>query len=434
MPEKIRSYQETLAFIHARPRLSFPRGEAAARAALLLERCKEASGFPDQTVPAVHVTGTNGKGSFSTMLSYMLRASGKKTGLFISPYVLCYRERMQINGEMIPEKTLARIIESLVPAVEALDREEKPVNEFILGFAAAMIWFREEGCDITVIEAGIGGAHDATNALPRPLLSVIMGIGLEHTAVLGHTLAEIAGDKSAIIKGNPALLYPEQADEVTETVMKRCAETGSRLIMPSFNEIDIHREDLYGTEFSYGGNRYRLSLLGRYQIKNAVTAITAAETLGVTESAIRSGLEAARFPCRLELVKERPPVLIDGGHNVHGLTALAGSVHALFGENKPFMLTGMMRDKDFSDALAQILPEVSRVYTVTVDNPRSASDHETAEAVRKNGREAIEAGSWKDGLALALTAAEKENKPLLIGGSLFLAADARAELTGERYE
>ena len=204
--------------------------------------------------------------------------------------------------------------------------------------------------------------------------------------------------------------------------------------MPSFSEIDIHREDLYGTEFSYGGNRYRLSLLGRYQIKNAVTAITAAETLGVTESAIRSGLEAARFPCRLELVKERPPVLIDGGHNVHGLTALAGSVHALFGENKPFMLTGMMRDKDFSDALAQILPEVSRVYTVTVNNPRSASDHETAEAVRKNDREAIEAGNWKDGLALALTAAEKENKPLLIGGSLFLAADARAELTGERYE
>ena len=434
MPEKIRSYQETLAFIHARPRLSFPSGEAAARAALLLERCKEASGFPDQTVPAVHVTGTNGKGSFSTMLSYMLRASGKKTGLFISPYVLCYRERMQINGEMIPEKTLARIIGSLIPAVEALDREEKPVNEFILGFAAAMIWFREEGCDIAVIEAGIGGAHDATNALPRPLLSVIMGIGLEHTAVLGHTLAEIAGDKSAIIKGNPALLYPEQANEVTETVMKRCAEIGSRLIMPSFSEIDIHREDLYGTEFSYGGNRYRLSLLGRYQIKNAVTAITAAETLGVTESAIRSGLEAARFPCRLELVKERPPVLIDGGHNVHGLTALAGSVHALFGENKPFMLTGMMRDKDFSDALAQILPEVSRVYTVTVNNPRSASDHETAEAVRKNDREAIEAGNWKDGLALALTAAEKENKPLLIGGSLFLAADARAELTGERYE
>ena len=368
------------------------------------------------------------------MLSYMLRASGKKTGLFISPYVLCYRERMQINGEMIPEKTLARIIGSLIPAVEALDREEKPVNEFILGFAAAMIWFREEGCDIAVIEAGIGGAHDATNALPRPLLSVIMGIGLEHTAVLGHTLAEIAGDKSAIIKGNPALLYPEQADEVTETVMKRCAETGSRLIMPSFSEIDIHREDLYGTEFSYGGNRYRLSLLGRYQIKNAVTAITAAETLGVTESAIRSGLETARFPCRLELVKERPPVLIDGGHNVHGLTALAGSVHVLFGENKPFMLTGMMRDKDFSDALAQILPEVSRVYTVTVNNPRSASDHETAEAVRKNDREAIEAGNWKDGLALALTAAEKENKPLLIGGSLFLAADARAELTGERYE
>ena len=335
---------------------------------------------------------------------------------------------------MSPEKTLARIIGSLIPAVEALDREEKPVNEFILGFAAAMIWFREEGCDIADIEAGIGGAHDATNALPRPLLSVIMGIGLEHTAVLGHTLAEIAGDKSAIIKGNPALLYPEQADEVTERVMKRCAETGSRLVMPSFSEIDIHREDLYGTEFSYGGNRYHLSLLGRYQIKNAVTAITAAETLGVTESAIRSGLEAARFPCRLELVKERPPVLIDGGHNVHGLTALAGSVHALFGENKPFMLTGMMRDKDFSDALAQILPEVSRVYTVTVNNPRSASDHETAEAVRKNDREAIEAGNWKDGLALALTAAEKENKPLLIGGSLFLAADARAELTGERYE
>ena len=418
------TFQQAIEYIHARPRLRLEGDEASSRAAAFLHKL----GNPGRGLRMVHITGTNGKGSAAAMLSSMLTASGCKTGLFISPYVLEFRERIQIDREMIPPQALAQLVEMAAGAVEEMEREGTPVNEFILDFGLAMLWFEQQGCDAAVIEAGIGGQHDATCCLPPPALSVIMGIGLDHTAVLGDTPAEIAKDKSAIIKGNPALLYPEQPPEAMAAVMERCAETGSELVIPSLRDVEILSEGLSGTVFQYGGHTYTLPLLGRYQVKNAVTAITGGKMLGLDEQAIEKGIAQVFFPCRLELVRKTPPVIIDGAHNLHGMNALKESLPPLLGDKRPVLLAGMLRDKDFGDALGVIAPLAEKIIAVTVDNPRTASAEETAAAARTGCKDVRAVDDWKEGLSRALELAREEERALVICGSLYLAADCRAQL------
>lgn len=419
------TFEQTLEYIHARPRLQLIGDEASRRAAAFLSKL----GNPGRNLKIIHITGTNGKGSAAAMFSSMLTASGRKTGLFISPYVLEFRERIQIDQKMIPHQALAQLVERVMSAVDEMEREGHPVNEFILDFGLAMLWFESQGCEWAVIEAGIGGRHDATCCLQKPALSVIMGIGLDHTAVLGNTTAEIARDKSAIIKGNPALLYPEQPEDAMAVIMERCAETGSQLHIPSLRDVQIQSEGLSGTRFCYGGQVYHLPLLGRYQVKNAVTAINGGRILGLDEQVIVNGLARVFFPCRLERVQDHPTVIIDGAHNMHGMNALSDSLPPLVGKRKPIMLVGMLRDKDFADALGVIAPLAEKMVTVTVDNPRTASAEETAEAAQKGGCGNVQPVSdWKEGLQTAIRLAEDEERTLIICGSLYLAADCHAQL------
>ncbi len=416
------TYTEALTYIHTRPR--FTPARASERIELLLSRL----GHPERSLSFIHVTGTNGKGSVSAMLSSMLRAAGKKTGLFISPYILEFRERIQIDGEMIPEGALTRLVSLLRPEIDALEQAGTPVNEFMTVTALGLLWFTEQKCDTVVLEAGIGGSHDATNCIPSPLLSVIMGIGLDHTAILGSTIEEIARDKSGIIKGNPTVLYPEQDVRAAAVIMERCAETGAALTVPSLSTLHILSETLDGTVFSLGGEEYRLSLIGRYQVKNAVTAIAGARILGLPDKAIRKGLEQARFPVRLEVVSRSPDILLDGAHNVHGMTALRESISALADGRKLTAVIGMMRDKDFADALAVIAPVCERIFAVTVDYPRTADAQEIADAASHWCADVRVYPDWQEGLRAAVESAEEEGNLLLCCGSLFLAADARGYL------
>lgn len=418
------TYQEALEYIHTRPRFT------PERASIRMEQLLGKLGHPEQALSFVHVTGTNGKGSVSAMLAGMLRAAGKKTGLFISPYILEFRERIQINGEMIPQGDLARLVGRLRPAIEEMEREGGPVNEFMTVTALGMLWFLEQRCDMVVLEVGIGGFHDATNCIPAPRLSVIMGIGLDHTAILGSTIEEVARDKSGIIKGNPAVLYPEQDERAAAVIMERCAETGSTLTIPSLSTLSIQSEDFTGTAFTYGGTSYTLPLIGRYQVKNAVTAITGAQILGLPEEAIREGLAHVHFPVRMEVVRHDPIVILDGAHNVHGMTALRESILPLKGERKLTAAIGMMRDKDFADALAVLAPVCDRMVTVTVDYPRTAQADEIAAAAAPYCDDITPFADWKDGLSYALAQAKAEDGLLLCCGSLFLAADTRKWFAG----
>lgn len=413
------TYTEALGYIHTRPRFTPER--ASERMELLLDRL----GHPERDLSFVHVTGTNGKGSVSAMLAAMLQAAGKKTGMFISPFILEFRERIQLNGEMIPEEDLARIVGRLQPVIEELEREETPVNEFMTVTALGFLWFWEQKCDVVVLEVGIGGFHDATNCIAPPLLSVIMGIGLDHTAILGETIEEIARDKSGIIKGNPAVLYPEQDERATAVILERCAETGSQLTIPSLSTLRILSETDRGTVFSLGGEEYSLSLIGRYQVKNAVTAIAGAQILGLPEDAIREGLRQVRFPVRMEVVSRNPVIILDGAHNVHGMTALRESILPIKGEQKLTVLAGMMRDKDFADALDILTPVCDHFFAVTVDYLRTAGAEEIAGAAAEKCADVRAYPDWKEGLQAAIRQAAADKGLLLCCGSLFLASDVR---------
>lgn len=413
--------QQALEYIHARPRLRH--GDAAQRMPRLLELL----GHPEKGLPFVHVTGTNGKGSFCAMTASMLTASGKKTGLFISPYIVTFHERMQIDGENIPGDTLARLTEEIMPAVEQLEREGTPAGEFMLDLALALKWFQEEKVDFAVIEAGIGGAGDATIALPTPALSVIMGIGLEHTALLGPTLSDIARDKAAIIKGNPALLYPDQPPEATAEVMRRCAETGAKLHIPSLTGIEIEEESLTGSRFCYDGTEYTLPLAGRYQIKNAVTALWGARLLGIDPESAKKGLATVKFPARMQCVSQNPWTIVDGAHNPHGMRALRESLEALAGGKKIYALVGMMEDKAVEETLSILGPVCRKIFAVTPDTPRAMESGKLRQIAGKFCADATDGGSWKEGYALARTEAGRDGALLLVCGSLYLAGDLLRE-------
>jgi dihydrofolate synthase/folylpolyglutamate synthase len=396
-----------------------------------MKRLLSQLGNPEEKLQFIHVTGTNGKGSFCAMMAQMQQAVGKKVGLFTSPYILRFCERIQCNGEMIPEEDLARLVERVMPAVEAVERAGTPINEFMIVTAIGMLWFYEQRCDVVVLEVGIGGFHDATNCIPAPLLSVVMGIGLDHTGILGSTVEAIALDKSGIIKGNPTVLYPEQADEATAVIMERCARTGAQLTIPSLSELQILEENFDGTRFSWGGQVFDLSLVGRHQVKNAVTAITAGRMLGLPESAIRAGLQKAYLPVRMEVISRDPLVILDGAHNVHGMTALRDSVLPLKGERPLYLVLGMMRDKDLEHTLDILTPYARQVFALTVDYARAAFADEIVSTIRKCP--SVRAyDDWKEGLRAACDAAKRDGALLLCCGSLFLASDARHFFLGEK--
>ena len=413
------TYEEALAYIHSRPRL--PSADSLTRIGVLLDRI----GHPERELSFVHVTGTNGKGSVSAMIARMLTLDGRRTGLFISPFILDFRERIQIDGQMIPKEALAELVTRLKPVLDEMEQEGHLISEFELDTALAFCWFSAQKCRMVVLEVGIGGAHDATNCIGRPRLSVIMGIGLDHQQLLGETVEEITREKAGIIKGNPVVCYPFQQPEVMAVLMERCACTGSVLHQPNPTAVQILSETLTGSHFQLGEEIYHLALPGRYQIYNALTALEAARLLELSPSAVKEALDTVFFPARMELIRQDPPVLLDGAHNLHGMTALRDSVLPLK-EGKLTALVGMLQDKDRAEALACLAPICDRIITTTVDNPRTASATDTAALCAPYCSQVEAVEDWQEAVEKVL----QERNPVLICGSLYLVSDCRRLLTG----
>jgi len=408
------SEAQALEYIHTRKHLNSD--GSLIRLAPFLERL----GHPENKVPFIHVTGTNGKGSTSTMLSYILRAEGKKVGLFISPFVIHFRERIQINGQFIPAEKLCQYVERLAPLIAELDEQGMEIAEFEVDTLIALLYFAEEGCDVAVLEVGVGGRYDATNVIPKPLASVLMGISYDHTKTLGDKLTDIASHKADIIKGNPAVLYPIQEPEVIEIVMKRCAAVGSTLHFPSADAVLVEKETMEGTTFRYGSEEYELALLGHYQVLNAVTAIETARVLGIDERYIKEGLKTVRFPVRMEVVHKDPVVMIDGAHNPHGMNALYDSIKRMT-DTPVTLILGMFSDKDFVPSVHKIASLADKIYTVTIDFPRSAPASLIAETAKEVCKNVVTCNSYEEALQLAM-----KDPFVLVCGSLYLATDIRA--------
>ena len=274
-------------------------------------------GDPQKKLKYVHVAGTNGKGSASAMLASVLKAAGYKTGLFTSPYLSRFNERMQINGKEIENDVLADIVSRVKPIAESMD--EHP-TEFELMTAAALLWYAEEKCGIVVLEVGLGGRFDATNIIDAPEAAVIMNIGLDHTKVLGDTVEKIAFEKAGIIKPGCDVILYQQSESVTDVVRARCEEQGARLHIADFSQIVSEFDSLDGQVFDYKGDAYAIPLLGAHQLKNAAVAVETVQVLRgrgwkLEQDAVEHGLYAVSWPARFEVVADEPYFVVDGGHN-----------------------------------------------------------------------------------------------------------------------
>ena len=400
------NYEQALAKIHAFDKFGTRLGLQRVSALL------HALGDPQEKLQFIHIAGTNGKGSVSTMLSEIFRAEGKTVGLYTSPYVLDFRERMQINGEMIGKAALAAHAAQVFRAVEHM--EDTP-TEFEIVTATAMLYFAENACDLVVLEVGLGGIYDATNVIGTPLASVICSIAFDHTEYLGDTLSSIAANKAGIIKeGGLTVLAFGQAPEVVEVIERTAREKHNR-----FYECENKTRSYSGKAFFYKDKLYELSMLGFHQMQNAVTAIETAKLLGASDTSIFKGVRAARLPARMELVSRSPDVIIDGAHNKAGIDTLCKSMRHFFSDKKIIALTAMMADKQWQESLLEIERIADEVVATKASNPRSL------EAARIGAF--LHCKSFENPMEAFTYARERadENTIILVCGSLYLAADLR---------
>ena len=388
-------------------------------------------GDPQKNLKFVHVAGSNGKGSTCAMLERILREAGYKTGFFPSPYIEDFRERIQVCGEYITEKALCEITEMVRDAADAM--EDHP-SQFELITAIGMVYFEQSGCDIVVLEVGLGGEFDATNVIDAPEVAVITHIGLEHTEYLGSTLAEIARTKSGIIKtGSDVVLY-ENDPEVMEVVAQICGERGCPLHIAQFDRARLLESSLEGQTFRYGDAVYRLALLGEYQLHNAVTVLGVVEVLrergfAVPEEAVKTGFANVKWPARFEVLCKDPLFILDGGHNPQCAEALAESI-GRYVPRKVVFLMGVLADKDYEQILDTITPYAEEFVCVTPDSPRALPAQKLADLLQRRGFAATACDGIEEGVEASLKKAAERARdgkpcPVVAFGSLYMAGAIR---------
>ncbi len=389
-------------------------------------------GSPQERLKFIHIAGTNGKGSATAMCASMLRSAGYRVGMYISPYVIRFNERVQVDGEMIPDKDLAALVTEMSGAVDRLFAPGKMMTEFEFITALAMVYFDRRGCDIVCLEVGMGGMADPTNVIPCPLVSVIMSISLDHTKVLGDTVEQIAAVKCGIIKrGGVTVCYPRQEPGVLAVVMERCGEQGSRLVMPGAASVEVRRETVFGSEFRYRRLDISLPLGGRHQVDNAITAIEAMLALrgqgfSLPDEAIVKGLAEVRFPARQEVLGREPLVVVDGAHNASGAQSLAKTLRHL--AERPLVgIVGVLSSKDYAAVLQATAPCFDCLFAVKAqDKPgtEGLGPETLAEAARGLCPKVALCGSEREALEQAREAAGKAGA-VVIYGSLYLASTMR---------
>ena len=402
-----------------------------------LERIEELCsrlGDPQKELRFVHVAGTNGKGSFCSMLSSVLQKSGLKVGLYTSPYIRFFNERMCVDGEPISNEELATLTEYVRPIADSMT--DKP-TEFELITAIAFEFFKRRGCDVVVLEAGMGGRLDSTNIIRDPYLSVITGIALDHTAFLGDTVEKIAAEKAGIIKDSAPVLFGGDDESAAAIIEMTAKERGSLFYRTKYEELEKIRSNLEETLFDFGEDKdIMIRLLGMYQPRNAANVIEAIRILRmrgleISDKAMREGFAAARWQGRFEIISKDPLMIFDGAHNPQGIRSAVESIKTYFGTQKVYLLTGVLRDKDYT-AIANDLSQVAqRAFTLTPDSPRALSAEEYAETLCGAGIEAKAYATLSEALNAARNAARDDNVPLICLGSLYVYSSLMEEMEGE---
>lgn len=419
------NYTEALDFIHNTHKFGSKLG---------LENIKHLLrilGNPESHLKFIHVAGTNGKGSTSAMLHEVLMASGRTVGLYTSPYIERFEERIRVNGVIISEEDLAIYTKQVKEAIKVMVAEgHNHPTEFEVVTAIGFLYFQKMACDVVVLEVGMGGRLDATNVIERSLISVITPLDFDHMQFLGDTIDKIAYEKAGIIKAGGVTVIHPQAKEAERVIKETCERLGNPLTIASFDTAVWEGSDFKGTRFQYEGEAYALRLIAPYQMQNAIVAIEVIRALNkhydfnISDETLKQGLWDTRWSGRMELISERPYVMIDGAHNMHGITGLINTVSLWKESYEMLALVGILEDKDVVGMVGKMKETFTKVVVTEPSNPRAMSAERLAGQM--DAFEVVGVSSdVEKAVAMAIDwANEAPEKRLVLGfGSLYMLGD-----------
>lgn len=432
----IADYDSALAFIHGRPK--FQKRPDLVRVTNFLS----ALGHPERGLNYIHVTGTNGKGSVVAMTRSILSAHGLTVGTFTSPFITRFNERIEIDGEPIPDDDLVRLTKKLAPIAEKQDHtfEYGGPTEFDIDTALAFLYFQEKQPDVVILEVGIGGLYDSTNVIEHPAVTAITTVGWDHMNILGDTLGKIAKQKAGIIKEGAPVVIGELPDEALDVVRATAKEKGDKLYQAG-RDFTYHKTNGHQLRamMRYDGlgikhGTYQLGLLGDYQVANAGVAVTVAQLylkqagIPLDRSAVRSGLEDCRWPGRVELANEQPAVILDGAHNLPGMKALASTIRDDLSGRDVYVIVAILKDKQYDLMLGELaaLPNVHLILTnfAGPSKNRPSADLNSVMGDIPTHYPVQSQPNWQLAIAQAAQEAD-ENDAIIITGSLYFISDAR---------
>lgn len=428
------NYNEAIDYIMSRRK--FQKSSSHER----IRRLLELLGNPERELKFIHIVGTNGKGSVSTALSYILRQGGYKVGLFTSPYIVEFGERIQVNGEYIPHEEIAQLTELIKEKTDEMENQELFPTVFEVTTALSFLYFAKEKCHIVCLEAGIGGEHDSTNVIPAPLACVFTAISLDHTEMLGDTVEKIAREKSGIIKkGTIVVSYPNagaefgfvpQKNEAIVPIKDRCDSVGCRpLYFPDTKALKVINSDITGSSFIYDGLKIETHLCGAHQIGNMITVIKTAQCLrecgfNIKDEDIAFGIEKFKIPGRMETVALSPIVILDGGHNEGCMAALKGVIESYLQNKKITLLMSFMKDKDYVSALKIIAPICDNIVFTLTDEIRGEKPENLLKAAEPFCKNIFCETAPLKGYQKALSLTNKDDA-LIVAGSFYLVSEIR---------
>jgi len=432
------NYEQAIDFIHSTYKFGSKLGLEN------IKRLTELLGNPQNNYKIIHIAGTNGKGSTSNMIHDVIMSSGYKAGLFISPYLEEFTERIQINKVYIDEDSLARITTIVKEKIDImLEEGYNHPTEFEVVTAIGFKYFEEQKIDFLVLEVGLGGRFDATNVVTNTLVSVVTSISFDHMQYLGNTLEEIAFEKAGIIKENSSVVIYPQSDNIKNVIKKQAKLKNATVYEVDLKDVEKLNCDLTGQEFKYlKTDRFNLpnlkiNLLGEHQLYNAITALHALEIIkeigyNITEESIKEGFKSCRFAGRFEVINKEPIIILDGGHNINGIEYFSKAIKEYFNDKKIILFYGMLEDKNPNDVVDYLISLSKEIYTLTPNNPRAMSAEDISKLIQKHSNiKVTPVPNTKDIINILKTINKDEIVAFV--GSLYMIGDVRTILRENEF-
>ncbi|MGL5756827.1 MAG: bifunctional folylpolyglutamate synthase/dihydrofolate synthase [Paraclostridium sp.] len=425
------NYNEALKYIHESHKFGIRLGLDN------IKKLLELLDNPQDKLKIIHIAGTNGKGSTCSFISTILKESGYKVGLYTSPFLETFTERIRVNGDNIPEDEVGNIVSLIKEKIEVMVNEGYSYpTEFEIVTAMAFYYFYKENVDFVALEVGLGGRYDATNVIEKPIVSVITSISMDHIGVLGDTLGKIAFEKGGIIKENCTTIVYPQKYEAGQVIKNICKENRSKYIECNFNDINIKQSNINLQRYDCIINKkeykdLEIKLIGEHQVKNSVLALNVIDYindnlgLNISEECIRKGLAQTSWPGRIEKIKENPMFIIDGAHNEEGAESLAKAMDKYFKDKNKVLIIGMLEDKDITSVLDILIPRFNKVITTTPDNPRSIDADKLKKKIEEYNIDVISKPKINEAVEYTLQNTEKDDV-IISAGSLYMIGNVRS--------